>query len=57
MLLEHQAEAPTFFEPVDLRAKVGLQSRVLDLVEEDVKFASDHAVRLPAWSALADRAS
>jgi nicotinamidase-related amidase len=40
-----------------MRAKVGLQSRVLDLVEEDVKFASDHAVRLPAWSALADRAS
>jgi hypothetical protein len=46
VLLEHEPEAAPLLESVDLRPQVGTQCNVLDLVEEDVKLASDHAVRI-----------
>ena len=46
VLLEHEPEAASLLEPVDLGPQVLAQLSVLDFVEEDVQFASDHAVRL-----------
>ena len=43
VLLEHEPEAAPLLEPVDLGPQVRPQRGVLDLVEEDVQFASDHA--------------
>lgn len=48
VLLEHEPEAASLLEPVDLGSQVGAQGGVLDLVQEDVEFASDHAVSLSA---------
>jgi hypothetical protein len=47
VLLEHEPEAASLLESIDLGSQVGTQGWVLDLVKEDVQFASDHAVRLP----------
>jgi hypothetical protein len=53
VLLEHEPEAASLFESVDLGPQVSAQGGVLDLVKEDVEFASDHAVSLSVgrtWS-------
>ena len=50
VLLEHEPETAPLLEPVDLRLQVRSQGGVLDLVEENVELASDHANRLPAGS-------
>ncbi|MDA8201343.1 MAG: hypothetical protein M0Z49_00995 [Chloroflexi bacterium] len=53
VLLEHQPEAAPLLEPVDLGPQVSTQGGFLDLVKEDVEFASDHAVSLSVgrtWS-------
>ena len=47
VLLEHETEAASLLEPVYLGPEVRPQGGVLDLVKEDVQFASDHVVRLP----------
>jgi hypothetical protein len=52
VLLEHEPEAASLLEAVDLGPQVSAQGGVLDLVKEDVEFASDHAVSLSvgrAW--------
>ncbi len=51
VLLEDQAEAAALLEPIDLGSHVFAQRRVLDPLEKDVQFASDHAVSLPAATA------
>jgi hypothetical protein len=45
VLLEHEPKAASLLEPVDLRLQVRAQGGVLDLVKQDVEFASDHSVR------------
>ena len=45
VLLEHEPEATPLLQPIDLDPKVGAQRRVLDLVEKDVEFASDHRAK------------
>ncbi len=46
VVFEHETEAASVFQAVDLGPKVRPERRVLDLVEEDVQLAANHAVRL-----------
>lgn len=48
VLLEDEPEAPLLLEPVDLRAEIGPQGGVLDLLEQDVELASNHQKELVA---------
>src|SRR5439155_14924176 len=48
VLLEHESEAPSLLESVDLRLEVSTQGWVLNLVQENVQLASDHSLRLSA---------
>lgn len=48
VLLEHEPEAASLLEPIDLGSRVGTQGRVLYIVNEDVELAADHALSLSA---------